>query len=283
MLSAGARIAVVSPSGNFEPPRLEAGMAIARSWGYRLEPLPGVGRTHRYLAGTDADRARDLRRAFSGEWDAVWAARGGYGVARLLTDLPWSELAPVPLIGFSDLTILLNQLAGRGAPAIHGPVLHSLSRSDEASQDQLRRLLAGEATSPMEGIPLVRGDAEGPIVGGNLCVLASACGTRWQLRGHASIVLLEEINEVPYKVDRLITQLIEAGCLDGVAGIAVGTFLGCDAPADASWTILDVLRDLLAPLGVPVLAQLPVGHGAQNRAFRVGAPARIVGNRLEIG
>ena len=254
-----------------------------RGWGYALELLPGVGRTHRYLAGTDAERRSDLHRAFSGEFDAVWAARGGYGVARLLADLPWRDLAPVPLIGFSDLTVLLNQVAARGAPAIHGPVLHSLSRSDPASQEHLRRLMAGEPVEAFEGIPLVPGDASGALVGGNLCVLASACGTRWQLRTHACILLLEEINEVPYKVDRLITQLYDSGCLDGVAGVALGTFLGCDAPSDADWSIHDVLRDLLEPLGVPVLAHLPVGHGSQNRAFRVGAPARIVGNRLEIG
>jgi muramoyltetrapeptide carboxypeptidase len=283
MLHAGARIAVVSPSGNFDPARLEAGLGVIRDWGYRPELLPGAGRHHRYLAGTDAVRLADLERAFQGGWDAVWAARGGYGIARLLGQLRWDELAPVPFLGFSDGTGLLNALAARGRPAVHAPVLHSLADlCDDASRAHLRALLAGESPAPMHGQVLRPGTAEGPLVGGNLCVLASLCGTPWQLRGRACIVVLEEVNEAPYKIDRLLTQLIDAGCLDGVAGIAIGSLLGAEPPEGADWTMYDVLTDLLAPLGVPVLVGLPIGHGARNHAFRVGAPARIVGARLEV-
>lgn len=282
MLRPGARIAVVSSSGNFDPALLDAGVNIARSWGYELDLLPGVGRRHRYLAGTDQERLRDLSRALRGGWDAVWLARGGYGINRLLPSLPWDELAGVPMIGFSDATGLLNALAARGHPAVHGPVLHSLARSDAASQERLRVLLQGEPAAALVGTPIRRGDAQGPLVGGNLCVLASLCGTPWQLRGHACIVVLEEINEVPYKVDRLVTQLIDAGCLDGVAGVALGSFLGAPVPEGEPWTMEEVLHDLLAPLGVPVLAGLPIGHGAHNHAFRLGTAARIRGNTLEL-
>ncbi len=256
---------------------------MIRDWGYRPELLPGAGRHHRYLAGTDAVRLADLERAFQGGWDAVWAARGGYGIARLLGQLRWDELAPVPFLGFSDGTGLLNALAARGRPAVHAPVLHSLADlCDDASRAHLRALLAGESPAPMHGQVLRPGTAEGPLVGGNLCVLASLCGTPWQLRGRACIVVLEEVNEAPYKIDRLLTQLIDAGCLDGVAGIAIGSLLGAEPPEGADWTMYDVLTDLLAPLGVPVLVGLPIGHGARNHAFRVGAPARIVGARLEV-
>lgn len=283
MLRPGARIAVVSSSGNFEEERLAAGVALARSWGYDLELLPGVGRRHRYLAGTDQERLRDLARALRGGWDAIWLARGGYGINRLLPSLPWDELAGVPYIGFSDATGLLNALAARGQPAVHAPVLHSLSRSDAASQERLRRLLAGEPVEPLRGRPIRRGDAAGPIVGGNLCVLASLCGTPWQLRAKGCILVLEEINELPYKVDRLVTQLVDAGCLDGVAGVALGSFLGAHVPDGEGWTMEEVLHDLFAPLGVPVLGGLPIGHDAHNHAFVLGEPARIVDATLEIG
>lgn len=283
MLPAGARIAVVSPSGNFDPDRLEAGLSVVRGWGYRPELLPGVGRRHRYLAGTDPVRLADLTAALRGGYDAVWMVRGGYGLNRLMGGLPWDELGGTPFLGFSDATGLLNALAARGRPAIHAPVLHSLAaHSDEPSRDHLRALLAGEPLPPLRGTVVRSGFAEGPLVGGNLCVLASLCGTPWQLRAHACVVVLEEINEVPYKVDRLLTQLVEAGCFDGVAGFALGTFLGAEAPDGADWTVIDVLRDLLAPFDVPILAGLPIGHGPANRAFHVGAAAQIVGDVLEL-
>ncbi|MDP2316086.1 MAG: LD-carboxypeptidase [Pseudomonadota bacterium] len=283
MLPVGARIAVVSPSGIFDPVRLEAGLAVVREWGYRPELLPGVGRRHRYLAGTDAVRLADLERALRGGWDAVWAARGGYGLSRLLGGLPWAELGGAPFIGFSDASGLLNVLAASGRPAVHGPVLNSLADlCDPPSRDHLRALLAGDRLPPLHGRVLRSGRAEGPLVGGNLCVLASLCGTPWQLRARACILLLEEVNEAPYKIDRMLTQLIDAGCLDGVAGVVFGSLLNADAPEGADWSMDDVLVDLLAPLGVPVLAGLPVGHGPANRAFRVGASACIVGDHLEI-
>lgn len=284
MLPAGARIAVVSPSGIFEPARLEAGLEILRGWGYRPETLPGVGKRHRYLAGTDAERLGDLAQALRGGWDAVWAARGGYGLNRLLGRLPWDELGTAPFVGFSDGTGLLNALAARGRAAVHGPVLTHLGDiADDASREHLHALLAGRTPPPMDGVRLRRGTAEGPLVGGNLCVLASLCGTPWQLRARACIVVLEDVGEAPYKVDRLVTQLIESGSLDNCAGIALGSFLGAEPPEGADWSMYQVLDELLAPLDVPVLAGLPIGHGPQNRAFRVGGWGRLRGDRLELG
>jgi muramoyltetrapeptide carboxypeptidase len=283
MLPPGARIAVVSPSGNFEPARLEAGLDVLRGWGYAPELLPGVGRRHRYLAGDDETRLRDLSRALAGGWDAVWAARGGYGINRLLPRLVWEEMGDAPFLGFSDATGLLNALAARGRRAVHAPVLTHLGDvADAASRAHLRALLAGDPLAPLVGTRLRRGVAEGPLVGGNLCVLASLCGTPWQLRSRACVLVLEDVGEPPYKIDRLLTQLLHAGCLDGVAGVALGTFTGAEPPPGADWQVLDVIDEVLAPLGVPVLANLPIGHGPANRAFRLGAHGRLVGDVLEI-
>lgn len=281
MLPPGARIAVVAPSGVYDPARLDRGLDLLRAWGYHPEPMPGLGRTFRYLAGEDEVRLEDLVAAFSGGADAVWMARGGYGIGRLLRRLPFDDLRPVPFLGFSDGTALLNPLHDRGLPAVHAPVLHSLAdHCDAESRERLRRLLAGDAVGPLRGEALIPGDADGDLVGGNLCVLASLCGTPWQLRGAGRIVLLEEVGEVPYRVDRMLTQLVEAGCLDGVRGIALGEFLGAAPPPGARWTLRDVLLDRLAPLGVPVVAGLPVGHGPANHAFRLG-PARLHVDLLE--
>lgn len=282
MLPAGARIAIVSPSGIFDPARLDSGLDVIRGWGYRPELLPGVGRTHRYLAGTDATRLGDLERALRGGWDAVWVARGGYGLTRLLGSLPWDELGSAPFIGFSDASGLLNALWARGRPAIHGPVLNSLADlCDAPTREHLRVLLAGEPLAPLRGEVLRKGSFDGPLVGGNLCVLASLCGTPWQLRARGCVLLLEEVNEAPYKIDRLLTQLIDSGCLDGVVGVVFGSLLGADSPEGADWTVNDVIADLLAPVGVPVVSGLPIGHGPANRAFSVGAHVRVSGGTLE--
>jgi muramoyltetrapeptide carboxypeptidase len=283
MLPESARVAVVSPSGVFEPARLERGLELLRSWGYRPQCLPGVGSTFRYLAGTDGRRLDDLVAALTGPWDAVWMARGGYGLTRLLDRIPWDELQPVPFLGFSDATALLNPLAERGLPAVHAPVLHSVADlTDDASRAHLRALLRGESLAPIAGRTVRSGFAEGTLAGGNVCVLAAMCGTRWQFRGKGRIVVLEEVGEAPYKVDRLLTQLVSAGCFDGAAGFALGTFLGPPPPEGADWSVLDVVTDILAPFGVPILADLPIGHGPGNFAIPFGVPACISGERLVI-
>jgi len=115
-----------------------------------------------------------------------------------------------------------------------------------------------------------------------LCVLASLAGTPGALRAAGCIVALEDTGEAPYKVDRLLTQLLQGGAFEGVRGFALGTFDGADAPEGADWTVRDVLLERLAPLGVPVLGGLPFGHGRANRAFRFGH-ARIDGDQLTWG
>jgi len=281
MLRPNARIAVVAPSHAYEPARLDAGLAVLRGWGYRAEVLPHAGGKFRYLAGDDAARGRDLQRALSQDgWDAVWVVRGGYGMARLLAGIEWDRVRPIPVFGFSDATALLNPLSERGGRAVHAPVITSLGDVvDEASLGHLRRLLTGEAPTPWTGTVVRGGSAEGRLAGGNLCVLASLAGTPWRLRAKGRIVILEDVGEAAYKVDRLARQLVDAGCLDGVAGIGLGTFLDHKVAPDAGWTVTDVLHDALAPLGVPILAGLPVGHGAVNHAFAFG-PARIEGDQL---
>lgn len=283
MLTPESSIAIIAPSGIFDPNRLEKGMQVLSSWGYRPTLLPGASARWRYLAGDDDTRLSDLEEAFSGRYDAVWMARGGYGAARLLPRIDWRRIQPVPFFGFSDGTVLLNVIGGMGRPAIHGPVVHTLGDlNDDATRDHLRRLLAGEAVEPMAGTMLIPGEATGPLVGGNLCLLASMCGTPAQLRAAGCIVVLEDIYEPPYKVDRLLTQLIASRCLEGAVGFALGSFIDANPPEGADWTQHDLLVERLAAFGVPVLADLPIGHGPANRAFQVGARAQIRDEKLWI-
>lgn len=287
MLCPNRRVAVLSPSHAFEPERLERGLDVLRGWGLRPELMPNVGRRKRYFAGADDERLADLHAAFRGPWDAVWMVRGGSGMARLMDRFDWELPRRKPFFGFSDGTTLLNALAARGGRAIHAPVLTSLGEpwgGDEAataSREHLRRLVFGERTEPFVGEAWVPGRASGPLAGGNLCVLASLCGTRWQLRAKGCIVVLEEVGEAPYKVDRLLTQLVQSGSLDGVTGFALGELRGAEPPADAGWTMRDVVTEILGPLGVPILAGLPIGHGPRNHAFPL-AGAQLDGDRLTL-
>ena len=130
---------------------------------------------------------------------------------------------------------------------------------------------------------MVDGTATGPLVGGNLCMLAVTCGTPFQLDARGGILVLEEVAEHPYKVDRMLQQLADAGVLDEIRGVALGSFTGCEAPAGADWSLQDVLDEHLAGRGVPVVAGLPIGHGPHNHAWPVRATGRLQGGQLGWG
>jgi muramoyltetrapeptide carboxypeptidase len=281
LLSRGARVAVVAPAHPFDPERLRGGLDWLRDWGATPVEAPNLRARHRYTAGTVAERAADLQWALSHpDLDAVWFARGGSGTGRLLDALDWSRVvAQRPVFGFSDATALFCGLwrRGRGRP-VHAPVLHSiLGPGDAESRDHLAATLAGRsAPLPARQLCGPVGPVEAPLLGGNLCVLASLCGTPWQLDARGALLLLEDIGEPPYKLDRLIWQLDRAGALDGLAGVALGEFTGCGPrDPDAGWDLDALFTDLLGGRGVPVFTDLPVGHGARNHAFVWGRRVRL--------
>ena len=254
-------------------------MEMVRQWGFELVPGPHLTARHRYTAGTALERGADLAWAMTApDLDGAWLARGGFGTVHILSDLPWDDMDGRPVLGFSDATALFCAMAVRGiAGAIHAPVLHSLAdHVDAASQEQTRRAL--------KGLPLALSatqwagpdvEVEGPVVGGNLCMLASLAGTEWALRSDGCILVIEDIGEPPYKVDRLLTQLRLSGALDGVAAIGLGEFSNCSAPKDADWQLRDLLLERLQPLGVPIWGDLPTGHGHQNQAWYHGSKGRL--------
>lgn len=280
-LRPGDTVAVVSPSGPVSPDRLDAGVRLLGSWGLAPVLLGNAAATDPrfgYLAGSDERRVEDLMRAWCDpDVRAVWCARGGYGAQRIVDQLDWGALggvAPKILVGFSDVTALHQAFAARlGLSTVHGPVVSSLVLGDDESRSHLHALLfdpaAGMTITPAPVQTLVPGTAAGGLVGGNLSVLAAGLGTPDVLTAKDSIVVLEDVAEELYRIDRLLTQLLRGGWFDGVRGIVLGDFTDGASPE----SVRDLAMDRLGPLGVPMVAGAPVGHGRRNLAFPFGVPA----------
>ena len=277
----GTCIAVLAPSSAYNRKKFADGLSILRRHGFEFHVFPDTPEPHRYFAGTDDFRTQQLTEAFTNpKYGAVWAIRGGYGLTRILSQLPFDDFSPKPMIGFSDIVALQIPLAKRGFPVIHGPVIHSIPQTDDSSIEHLVALLNGNPLHPMIGETWVKGDATGRIIGGNLCILSVMCGTPWQLETDGAILVLEDIGEYVYRIDRMMQQVKSAGMFDRIAALAIGEFSDCPPPEGADFDVYDVIRDHVSSLNVPVLAKLPIGHASANRAFQWNQTAQINNGQL---
>ena len=266
-------ILAISPSGIFNPESLRQGVTLLESWGHTVLFSPNYDAQHMYTAGTLAQRLEDLLWAIEHPFgDCIWFVRGGYGTAQLLPHLDW----PIgkPIIGFSDATALLtNGWNNNQSGMIHGPVLNSLATlCDAHSINTVMNYLNSGQLPTIHGTYLMgpKTTIHAPVVGGNLCVLASLCGTPYQLNADGCILALEDVGEAFYKLDRLLLQLELSGMFHKIQGILLGTFEGCNPPRDSSLNILDVFVERLGPLNIPVYHQGPFGHGSTNWMWEQG-------------
>jgi len=294
----GEQVAVIAPAGPFDRAAFDAGLA-ALGDRYRIRYDARIFDTHRYLAGDDARRLEELRWALGDPAiKAIFCARGGYGAMRLLPRLaavssPSSAgvtsfqnddsaaAAPVSralksLVGFSDITALHSWLLSDGIAAIHGPVLTQLGHQPRSVCERLFALLESSSpAAPLSGTQTwVGGIAEGPLVGGNLAVLSRLLGTPYLPPLEGSVLLLEDVGERPYKLDRMWTHLALAGVFRKVRGIVLGSFTGCEE-RDATYTSADVLRELATATALPCAAGFPIGHGELNEPVPLGARVRL--------
>ena len=232
-----------------------------------------------WLAGSDAERAQQLMEAWTDpEVRAVWAARGGSGTHRVLDLLDWSRLAeagPKLLVGFSDLTALHEAVAVRlGLATLHGPVVTQLGDGHPTAVAATRSAVMDASSWVLTGTGVLPGSAQGALVGGNATVLAAGAGTPLVRPARDGIAVLEDVDEHPFRLDRVVTQLQRSGWFDGVRGVALGQFTRCGDPDLVSL----LLRRRLEPLGVPVVEGLPVGHVPGNLPVALGVPARLDGD-----
>ncbi|MBO3748699.1 LD-carboxypeptidase [Streptosporangiaceae bacterium NEAU-GS5] len=279
-LRQGDTVALIAPSGPPDPLLLARGRHVLGGLGLNVVVAARALSRRRYLAGPDFARAADLQEAWCDPAvQAIVCVRGGYGATRLLDLLDWDAMAaaePKPLVGSSDVTALHQALSIRlGVPSMFGPMAacQALGGPDGPEPHTFAHfrgsLFEGAAARPIPGTAvLVPGQASGPVIGGNLSLLAALCGTPYALRAEGRIVLLEDVTEAPYRIDRMVTQLLQAGCLQGAAGIALGSWVDCGDP-------LPILAELLTPLEIPVIAGLPLGHGSPQFSVWLGADGAI--------
>jgi muramoyltetrapeptide carboxypeptidase len=286
-LRAGARVALLSPAGPVAGQVVDEALHRCDHFGFEGVVGRAARERHGYLAGRDSARAADLEDAIRDpSVDAIWALRGGYGSMRLLRKLDLRPLRsrPKAFIGFSDNTALHLAFDHAGLVSFHGP--HAGAAFPAFTEQCFRSALmdaapAGTLPLPPDDPPptrIVGGTAEGPLAGGNLALLAAACGTSISLSGRGRIVIVEEVGEAAYRIDRTFTQLILAGGLDDVAGFVLGRFTNRPS-TPGELAIEEILHELLAPLGVPVILGAPFGHIDQQWTLPLGVRARLDADR----
>lgn len=278
-LANGSEVMAIAPGTWWENPGQEAEELRRRfaAAGWRLTVPAAIQGRWRWFSEPDGQRLRRLQQAMADPAvAAVVSVAGGWGSARLL-ERGWRPPSqPRWLVGFSDASaLLLAQVAAGIGGAVHGSL-----GGDDAQWNRLRRLLSGAPVAPLQGQGWRSGRAVGPLVVSNLTVATSLIGTPWFPRLTGALLVLEDVGEEPYRVDRMLTQWRTSGVLQGVAGVGLGRFRWKQddiLPGDLSME--EVLRDRLGDLGVPLVGELPVGHGRPNLALPLGQLARLDGDQ----
>jgi muramoyltetrapeptide carboxypeptidase len=302
-LQSGDTIGVVAPASPPPDPRaIDRATALLRALGFQVKLGTHVRQRRGFLAGTDRERAGDLMKLFADPGvKAILCVRGGHGVTRLLPLLDFGLIRRHPkiFVGYSDLTALHAALQARAnLVTFHGPMLNAdflAHHFPPFTCESFFRTLTQPAApgSLCQGCPdktvsvLRGGTASGLLTGGNLTMLCALLGTPWQPVLRGKILLLEEINEAPYRVDRMLTQLLNAGLLQTAAGIAIGQNHACEdriarKRGECRQSLRDVFRDRLLPLRVPVVTGLPFGHVPLNATVPLGVAAVLDGKRGDL-
>lgn len=292
-LRSGATIGLIAPASPFSAEKLANARANFTNLGFQVREGKNLFAQNGYLAGSDEQRLADIHWAFGDpEIEAVWCIRGGYGCTRLLPDMDFDLIRrnPKPFIGYSDVTALHTAIhAKTGLVTFHGPV--AASDFPENTLAHFRAVLMEPVSDYTIHIPvetdvlpgdefrpfvITAGKTRGRLAGGNLSLLSAMAGTPFAPSFHGKIAFIEDVGEQPYRIDRMLTQLLQATDLRKAAGIALGVFSGCQPKGDGpSLSLADTLRDRLGSLGMPVLYGIPFGHVDHQATIPVGIEAEL--------
>jgi muramoyltetrapeptide carboxypeptidase len=284
-LKQGDLLEVIAPSGTIRGRELDGfqeGLEIWRKQGYNVKLGNNWNAGYGYLAGDDVTRRNALAKAWENpDCKGILCVRGGYGSARLLENWSWKPINQHKwVIGFSDVTGLLWSLFQNGLSSVHGPVLTTLAQEPDWSQQRLFDFLTGKPLAPLQGKAWGEGVVTGVLLPANLTVATHLLGTPLCPSFDNVILALEDVNEAPYRIDRMLTQWRLMGVFNKVKGIALGRFSSCDVPSDVpSFTIEEILRDRLGDLNLPIVSDLPFGHDGVNPVLPVGSQVELDGER----
>lgn len=297
----GAEVALVAPASPLpDLGRLPNAVAAAERLGFTVRQFPTLTLQNDYMAGTPKQRAKDLAKAFgSKKLEAILCTRGGYSAVHTLPLVDWKAAGRSRKLftGLSDITTILTALAAKGKlQSLHAPMMgffsnekdKAVQKSAEVLKDFLAHGWSGrsymelstEVKADLES--LRAGRAKGALIGGNAAVFASLVGTPYLPKKGPLILFLEDIGEKPYRLDRYVTQLIQSGFMDMVTGVVLGQFTDCAPKGGDSGTAEEVIARVLAPLKVPILAGLPVGHGKPSIPLPMGAPVTLDAGKKEL-
>jgi muramoyltetrapeptide carboxypeptidase len=285
-IAPGATLGIAAPGGPVDPALLAGGRAVWEAAGFRVVHRADLLARRAYLAGDDDRRVAELSELIADPAvDAIVCARGGYGLPRILDRLDAAAFraARKPIVGYSDVTaLLLWQRRCAGLVGFHGPMLERGSDVDPAALRALIAALTGtarEADRRWKGTARIAGRRTGRLVGGNLALVAASLGTPWEVDTRGAILLVEDVHEPPYRIDRLFQQLRAAGKLARIAGLGTGAFTGCVDERYPEPSAEDVVEEIARSLRIPLVTGLPFGHTKDNRAWPVGARATLDGGK----
>lgn len=275
-------IRIISPSGAIDPAYIDRSAARLRSWGHEVsEGIHARGRWGRF-AGTDEERLEDIQDAMQDpSVDAILCSRGGYGLQRIIDRVP---NITKPVIGFSDITALHQLSTINGQLSIHAVMCKHIATLPEDSEPivALRRVLEGKSVEyHIAPHPLNRyGEATAPVIGGNLSVLYGLQGTPYSLQqsaisSQAPILLIEDVGERHYHIDRMIRNLKMSGVLGHLGGLVVGQFSECEDDPGMNCTVYETIKEAVAEYDYPVLFNAPFGHVAHNLPIWLGKEAQL--------
>lgn len=284
---AGSRLAVIAPAGPFNEESFLAGLAWLRKR-YEVVHRPDIFAKHGYLAGDDARRLGEILEALERpDIDAIVCARGGFGTTRILPGIPADlvSAANKQVIGFSDITALHALWNAAGVRSVHAPMVAALGRAPETIRHRWTEVVEGTGGGrswELEVVSESERPATGILTGGNLAVLGALLGTPHAPQLAGRILFIEDVGERPYRVDRVLTSMRQAGCFENLAGLIVGAFTEGEPGADGT-TLDQVIEGHFAQAPYPVLRGFPAGHIDENEPMPFGSEVRIEGNQLTLG
>ncbi len=277
-------MAIVAPSGFLPRARFFAGLAWLQGR-YRVELSSAVFARKGYFAGDDSERLASLsERMCDPGIRAIIAGRGGYGATRIVSSLPWARWAKSPswIVGFSDVTALHLEAHAHGIASVHAPNVTGFGCARPLDRLRVMRALEGGVLESWPGLTAVRdGDADGPLVGGNLALMFARAASGKLTNCEGAIVVLEDVTEKPYQVDRMLQALLEAGLFDKAAAVVFGEFSQCDAGPDGV-SVAFVIEGFATKIRCPVYSGAPFGHGTRNEAMILGGKASLLRGVLSV-